>query len=139
MSRGSNGKVKEWTDRIKRFQDSNLKVVEFCRNESVSQPSFYQWKRRLALSVRRGEPSGGPVKTTRSPVDGPAFKSMEFISTNVPVTSATTIRLPGGIEIQPGSDLRVTLAIVRQLMELPTGNQPNSERNAERNEGGRSC
>ena len=37
-----------WRRRLERFEDSDLTVVEFCRVEGVSVPSFYQWRRRLA-------------------------------------------------------------------------------------------
>jgi len=48
MLRGSDSrKVDEWTERLVRFQNSDTTVVQFCQDEGVSQPSFYQWKRKL--------------------------------------------------------------------------------------------
>ena len=40
----------EWRKRLRRFARSKLSVVEFCRQERVSVPSFYQWRRKLADS-----------------------------------------------------------------------------------------
>ena len=36
-----------WRDRLARFARSNLTVKQFCRQEGVSDPSFYQWRKRL--------------------------------------------------------------------------------------------
>ncbi len=48
MSRGSHlEKLNEWTDRLKRFAKSQQTVSVFCRNEGVSEPSFYHWKKKL--------------------------------------------------------------------------------------------
>ena len=38
----------EWRQRLRRFARSKLSVAEFCRQEKVSVPSFYQWRKRLA-------------------------------------------------------------------------------------------
>lgn len=47
MSRQSNPfKVQEWTERFLRFGNASQTVMEFCRNEGVSQPSFYQWRKK---------------------------------------------------------------------------------------------
>ena len=58
MLRGSNGvKCQEWTERLERFAKSRQTVAEFCRDERVSAPSFYQWKQKLgrvsAVSVHQ--------------------------------------------------------------------------------------
>jgi len=36
-----------WRDRLARFGKCKLTVKEFCRQEGVSDPSFYQWRKRL--------------------------------------------------------------------------------------------
>ena len=47
MSRVSSGeKRSEWLDR---FADSKLTVGEFCRQERVSDASFYHWRKRTRL------------------------------------------------------------------------------------------
>jgi hypothetical protein len=109
MSRGSNPiKVQEWAERLERFSQSGQTVVQFCQAERVSQPSFYQWKKRLA-----DQASPTNSKSSRS-----AFRAVEWIP---PSHSATTIRLANGIEIDLGGDLRVVQAVVKQVLELPAG------------------
>jgi len=121
MSRGSNPiKVQQWAERLERFAQSGQTVVQFCQDERVSQPSFYQWKKRLADQVR---PT--PANAESSPS---AFRAVEVIP---PSQSATTVRLTNGIEIELGGDLRVVQAVVKQLLELPAG--------ATLAAGGRSC
>ena len=49
MGRKQNPQLAEvWQDRLARQRQSGLSVAEFCRRVGVSQPSFYQWKARLA-------------------------------------------------------------------------------------------
>ena len=111
MPRGSSPiKVQQWTERLERFAQSGQTVVQFCQDERVSQPSFYQWKKRLA---DQASPTPANSKSSRS-----AFRAVEITS---PSLSATTIRLANGIEIDLGGDLRVVQAVVKQVLELPTG------------------
>lgn len=44
-----------WRDRLQRFGRSRLSVAEFCRREKVSAASFYQWRKKLAATVRQGQ------------------------------------------------------------------------------------
>lgn len=61
-------KVREWQRRMSRFEGSRQSVVEFCRREGVSSPSFYQWRRRLAERSGAGEKAAGftPVRLVGS-------------------------------------------------------------------------
>ena len=121
MPRGSNPlKVQLWTERLERFARSGQTVVQFCQAERVSQPSFYQWKRKLAQHAR---PASSDSKSAPS-----GFRAVELTS---PRLSATTIRLGNGVEIELGDDLRVVQAVVKQLLELASG--------ATLAAGGRSC
>ena len=121
MTRGSSrSKVQQWTERLERFARAGQTVAQFCQDETVSVPSFYQWKKKLA--EQDGQTSSHP-KSSRS-----AFRAVDVIP---PSQSATTVRLANGIEIELGGDLRVVQAVVKQLLELPTG--------ATLAAGGRSC
>lgn len=66
-----------WGDRMRRYGRCQLTVAQFCRDEGVSVPSFYQWKRKLAESSESTPPKFIPLVTTKSPV-------------------LTTLKLPGG-------------------------------------------
>ena len=121
MPRGSSPiKVQQWKERLERFARSGLTVVQFCQAERVSQPSFYQWKKKLA---DQASPASSHSKAARF-----AFRAVEVTSPNL---SATTIRLGNGVEIELGDNLRIVQAVVQQLFELSSG--------ATLAAGGRSC
>ena len=111
MARGPRaGKVKEWTDRLRRFDASDQTVVEFCRTEHVSTPSFYQWRKKLA----------GTSKAPRAPRPKSVSKANGFRELRVVPQlggNAVTIRLPSGITIELGTDLAVIENIVTQLFD----------------------
>lgn len=128
-------KLQEWMERIDRFRNSNQSVARFCASENVSQPSFYHWKKRIStLNDRVGRRSTKTMvagnstakttaaktttsnngRTTRS--ESPAFQPVQ-ITPPASDSQSTTIRLPGGIEIQVGSDLRVVESIVKLLLD----------------------
>lgn len=125
MSRGSNpAKVQQWTDRLERYQKSGQTVAGFCQKEGISAPSFYQWKKKLTCE-RNASKAKSIVGRARQHVrptqrqgaatpPGPGFQSVELLPAP---SSVTTIRLPNGIEIELGSDLRAIDLLVKQLLE----------------------
>ncbi len=94
--RADRSAAEAWRERLERQKRSGISIAAFCRREGVSQPSFYQWRRRLAAtpSARDGA------------ADRPWF---------VPVQVADELSASGGVEIDlPGG------AVVR----LPAGAAP---------------
>ena len=110
MVRGPHAsKVKEWTDRLRRFNDSGQTVVEFCQIEQVSTPSFYQWKKKLAGALKR------PGASRRRPVGkATGFQELRMASLD---GSPVTIRLPSGITIELGRDVSVIENVMAQLLD----------------------
>jgi hypothetical protein len=102
-------KVQQWTNRLARFQSCGQTVAKFCQSEAVSVPSFYQWKRKLAVSADAAQVSPGGAS---------AFQALEFQSIELkPLAPAmTTIRLPQGIAIEFPSDRRMLEAWLQQLL-----------------------
>jgi hypothetical protein len=122
MPRGSSPiKVQQWTERLERFTRSGQKVAQFCQDEGVSQPSFYQWKKKLAQQA-------SPESSHSMSLRPSAFQAVEITS---PALSPTTVRLANGIEIELGGDLRVVGAVVKQLLQGLDAATPTT--------GGRSC
>ena len=61
------GKEELWRSRLQRFRASGMSVTQFCRQEQVSVPSFYQWRKRLAaLPPRASSPTFVPVRLTQA-------------------------------------------------------------------------
>ena len=84
MARQADRSVAEkWRERVQRQARSGLSIAAFCHREGISQPSFYQWRKRLATEPR--------------PAESPWF---------VPVQVAEAARAAEGVEIElPGGAL----------------------------------
>jgi hypothetical protein len=85
-----------WRGRVARFRRANLSVVEFCRREGVSVPSFYQWRKRLEQeqrpSKRAGRTGNGPP-ISRQP-------SRSFVPVTVASAVMGEIEFPNGVRIR---------------------------------------
>ena len=93
-----------WRDRFARFHKSNLTVTQFCQQEGVSGPTFYQWRKRLKQDRKRRRPVGGPPKTVKSP---------PFVPVSIPSSTFAEVEFPNGVRIRvPASNaeaLRVAI------------------------------
>jgi hypothetical protein len=115
-------KIQQWSERLSRFGDSGQTVAEFCRAERVSQPSFYQWKKKLGFPRTniRTVPPGASNSSTETLPSMAAFQSVELTepAMNVrPCRPGMTVRLGQGIEVEIGGDLRVVETVMRQLLD----------------------
>lgn len=108
VRRAQTGKVKEWTDRLRRFNASGQTVVEFCQTEHVSTPTFYQWRKKLASTSKT------PGVSRRRP--GKGVNGFQELRAQLG-GNAVTIRLPSGITIELGRDLAVIENVMAQLFE----------------------
>ena len=119
MSRGTDPiKLKEWTDRLARFERSNQTVAEFCVDEQVSEGTFYVWKRRLSS----GDRSTTAQHRQRTGANNSANEVSNFQPVVVtPPENATSVRitLPGGAVIELSHDLATIEHVVRQLLQHP--------------------
>jgi hypothetical protein len=59
----------QWRDRLRRWRDCGQSVREFCWHERVSEPSFYQWRKRLKRD--RGRAANAAVFLPVEVVDSP--------------------------------------------------------------------
>lgn len=115
MPRGSRPeKVKEWKSRLVRFAESKQTVAEFCRQEGVSDASFYLWKKKLRATRETS------ARTTRQAVGersaASAFQAVQIVSPPLATANAkTVIQLTGGVQIQLGSDLPAVELVVKEL------------------------
>lgn len=78
-----------WADRLERFKQADLTVAQFCAEEGISVPSFYQWRRKL-----------NPIPSA------PQHAATKFLPLQIPVRSASepptvlSINLPGDISVR---------------------------------------
>ena len=103
-NKADTGKRREWSERLRRHEASELTVAEFCAEEGVSVPSFYHWKRKLADA---------------KPAVSPAQKSFSFQPLHVTMsanTPAIVVRLPSGVILEVAE--QSLDAVLRQLLAV---------------------
>jgi hypothetical protein len=106
MGRGLRAeKVREWTERLKRFEASSLTVAQFCKSERGSKQSYYHWKRKL----RDG---------TAASSSGRSFQSVRVSAASTSPGQPTTIQLGRGIRIELGHDLPVAELVVTRVLDV---------------------
>jgi hypothetical protein len=91
-----------WADRLDRFDQAEITVAQFCRNEDVSPASYYYWRRKFRGTTKTDHP---PLRENRSAQPRLTARKLEGF---LPVTLAAVpspatvmaIDLPGGIRIR---------------------------------------
>lgn len=101
----SPAKADEWQQRLARFPQSQLTIAAFCRQEGVSAPSSYFWRKRLALS------SPAKHKGLEAPAGFQPVRLLPSVGVNV--------ELPGGTQlVVPTTDtesLRLVIEILARI------------------------
>jgi len=103
-------KLSLWQGRFRRFRDSGLAVARFCAIEHVSESSFYYWQKKLGPQAVR--------RSTRAEGRGACSEHLGVFQpvTVVPAACGVLVRLPGGTQIEVGTDrleaIRVVIAEV---------------------------
>ncbi len=104
-------KVAAWQDRLDRFEAGQVSIAQFCRDEGVSQASFFAWRKKLASQKRRPQArqttSASPAPAAKPP--SAAFQAVRIVS----AAGGLAVELRGGTKLQiPTSDpLTLELAI----------------------------
>ena len=91
-----------WRERLVRFESSGLSVKEFCSQEAVSEPSFYQWRKKLAGRRRKRRPTAKSV-----------FQPVRV----APAAGVLSIVFPGGARLEaPADNLDLARLVVREVV-----------------------
>ncbi len=86
--RGTRAEVAaRWRERLRRWQRLQCSIREFCRRERVSEPSFFQWRKRLAAERPDGQATGAPR--------GAAFIPIQLVSPSGPRPTCDAADPPG--------------------------------------------
>jgi transposase-like protein len=94
-----------WRDRLARFGKCKLTVKEFCRQEGVSDPSFYQWRKRLEKdppdSKHLRRTGGRSAKAEKSQSFVPVrVSSAGDLSNSVFGSVVAEVEFPNGVRIR---------------------------------------
>lgn len=103
MGRRREDRELHWRGVLKRQAESGLSGAQFCRQESLSAPSFYAWKRKL----RDRDQAATDVESAR----GSRPAAAEFLPVRIESatpTRAVRILLPGGVSVETASDVDET-------------------------------
>jgi hypothetical protein len=100
-----------WSERLRRWKSSGLSIVEFCRQERISQPSFFHWRKRLKQEASTA-------------VGKPQFVELLPPAWTEPVD--VKISLPGGavVHVPQNSSVEVITAVVRAAMAAAQEERP---------------
>lgn len=91
-------KVAEWRERLRRFDSAGVSIAKFCREEGVSQSSFYLWRMRLECE---------------------ASSRAEFAPLRIVGGERVRVSLPGGALIEvPRGDERVIRIVMEALLSV---------------------
>jgi hypothetical protein len=98
-------KAREWRQRFIRFEKSRQSITAFCRQEGVSPPSFYLWRKRLGIAA-----SGQPG----IPLAPEGFRPVRLLP-----AATLTARLPGGTQlVVPMSDPESLRAVIDAVAQV---------------------
>jgi hypothetical protein len=120
----------EWQSRLTRWRKSGLSIRQFCIQEGVSQPSFFQWRKRLAglsenaaLPVNTKHPATSPQQLESAIPDSVAqiarFLPVEIVGGNHAVSQPLEIGLPSGVvlRVPAGVDETLLRSVLRILRD----------------------
>ena len=96
-----------WLDRLNRQSNSAETIAEFCKQEGVSTPSFYQWRRRLSPRIET------PRKVRKRKRPSAADFSELIVA---PASSVAQATLPGGVTLSLGNQPDIVAVIVDRLV-----------------------
>jgi transposase-like protein len=94
----ANAKADEWAERIATQQRSGISVKQFCKEQGLTEYSFYAWRKRLRES--------GPVRFAL--VENSARRQEPLLE--LVLTSGERLRIGPGVDI---TTLRTVLDVLR--------------------------
>ena len=121
-----------WRDRILQWQASGQTVRVFCGEHSLSEPSFYSWRRTITLRDRRATSGAADGSAPQSAArhedrtDRPAFLPVRVISSPADTTpsDAAGLELVIGsrrvVRVLPGFDAATLRRLLTVLEEPPS-------------------
>jgi len=108
-----------WSERLRRYENSDLTVASFCERERVSVPSFYYWRRKL---LGPGGTAGGGNGRTPRAVRAPQRR--DFVPIAIRNSAAVKMRLPNGSQLWlPAGDAALLSAAITAAGRLEACNQ----------------
>ncbi len=97
MARESDLRTAEvWRARLRAWRNSGLSVAAYCRQIGVSQPSFYQWRRKLEAAASGDHVpgrTGGADRAGQSP-QAFAYLPVQVVGLEIVLPNGVLVRVP---------------------------------------------
>ena len=84
-----------WRMAIETWQASGLSIRQFCKDEGLSEPQFYHWRKKLAGCGTQPAVQDDPVQPAFIEV---AIPKNNDIAMELLLTSGNMVRIPCGID-----------------------------------------
>jgi hypothetical protein len=110
-------RIRQWWDRLDRYEQSQQTVAGFCLDEGVSQWSFYYWKRKLAETAKesRSKPAGKRQLARDASTDSLAFQPVLVAPANY--SAGVTVRIGDGVVVDLGHDRLMVESVIKQVLD----------------------
>lgn len=99
-----------WQMAVETWQSSGLSVRQFCKQEGLSEPYFYSWRKRLTK-----------IQASKSDKQETTFEPEPFIQISMPTEKASGLELvlsSGNIlRINHGTDIKILTAVLSALCQ----------------------
>lgn len=119
---------KIWRDRLARQAASGLSIGEFCRNEDVSEASYYGWRKRLAQAARptrrRTSRASGDSAARQARGTDPEVRFVQLPLATLAPPAAVKVTLADGTVIRVPSDGG---QLVERVLHMVLGREPQSQ------------
>ncbi len=116
MGKRSKDRELHWRGLIDRQAASGQKVAAFCRQASISAPSFYFWKRRLKRRDTQGATRERSVAR-----DSRELPGVQIVPVHIESGSGSPIRilLPQGVSVEVTSEIaaQTVTSLLRAVRE----------------------
>jgi transposase-like protein len=122
MGRSSKEKTEFWDFVLAEHGRSGLSVREFCRREGVSEPSFYQWRKKRAGSgetscEQRSDASGDFLRITVVDTADDRVQAATSVDSQMTSQLDAQIVTPGGYQVQLSNAAQASL-ILQSLLAI---------------------
>jgi hypothetical protein len=106
--------LEQWKQRIADCQSSGMTIRAWCKQNQVSEPTYYKYLKRLRQEVCDSLPI--PVEESKMPV---SFKKLEVQAPIQNTQAAVVIHLPAAsLEIQNGATQQTVEAVLLALKNI---------------------
>ncbi len=109
-------RLREWADMIAECQSSGMTIKEWCRENGISQKTYYNRLRKVRLRAMQDMPGGIPSVPADRHDNDVSFKQLEINAPSTSGTAIVTLHVQNGtLEVSSGADRETIEAVLLAL------------------------